>query len=60
MGREDPALEAFLDQLGDPADVVDVGMGQDERVDGGRIEIERGGLSYTVDTLATIAARERP
>ena len=33
-GGEDPAAEALLDQHGDPAGVVDVGVGHQEKVDG--------------------------
>jgi nicotinate-nucleotide adenylyltransferase len=50
-----PALASARDRL----EMVKRAMGEDKRFEVSAMEIERGGLSYTVDTLETLA-RQNP
>jgi len=54
LGSEDRSLEALLHQLGDEARVIDVGMGQQDEVDLGRIE----GKGAVVQFLQGLGALE--
>ncbi|MFN2604258.1 MAG: nicotinate-nucleotide adenylyltransferase [Gemmatimonadaceae bacterium] len=55
LKSDSPALAAPRDRL----EMVKRAMGEDKRLEVSAMEIERGGLSYTVDTLETLA-RENP
>lgn len=55
LKSDSPALAPAPDRL----EMVKRAMGEDKRFEVSAMEIERGGLSYTVDTLETLA-RENP
>lgn len=55
LKSDSPALARARDRL----EMVNRAFGEDKRFEVSAMEIERGGLSYTVDTLDTLA-RENP
>jgi nicotinate-nucleotide adenylyltransferase len=55
LKSDSPPLASARDRL----EMVKRAMGEDKRFEVSAMEIERGGLSYTVDTLETLA-RENP
>ena len=55
LKSDSPALASARDRL----EMVKRAVGRDKRFEVSAMEIERGGLSYTVDTLETLA-RENP